>query len=284
MGHHYIPQQYLRHFATPSDRDKIWMYDKCHPNEPKLLPIVTVAQSPGFYTDSDERALSQNIEGPAQRPLDLLRNGQPVDSKGRKAVSLYLQSMITRVPSSRSKLISLLPSTKKETIADILSNIEAVAAKLKVTPSELRKQIDQWDHELDDTAVSDKHPIVSRQWTSPDVVGCLCSMIWRVIRSRWNCFLTSDNPVFFDEGLGLKHPYSEVSFPLGSNVTLHASWQGPQAGLLFVRGNRSITEEINRRTAFNSQRFVFYHNRSGAISSLISTERPHLHTIPWQDP
>ena len=142
MGHHYIPQQYLRHFATPSDPHKIWMYDKCHPTKPKLLPIVTVAQSPSFYIDSDERALNQSVEGPAQRPIDLLRNGQPVDSKGRRAVSLYLESMIIRVPSTRSKLISLLPSTKKETIADILSNIGAAAAKLKVTPSELRKQID----------------------------------------------------------------------------------------------------------------------------------------------
>ena len=87
--------------------------------------------------------------------------------------------------------------------------------------------------------------------------------------------------MFFDEGLGLKHPYSEVSFPLGSMVALHASWQGSQAGLLFVSGSQSIAEEINRRSAFNSQRFAFFHEKSGAISSLVSTELPQLNVIRW---
>ena len=140
MGSHYVPQHYLRHFAAPNDRDKIWMYDNRHPKKPKLLPIVAVAQSSGFYTDSDERALSQTIEGPAQRPLNLLRNGQHVDSKGRNLVALYLDSMINRVPSSRDRLIRLLPSTKEDVIADTLSNIETVAAKLRVTPSRVAQK------------------------------------------------------------------------------------------------------------------------------------------------
>ena len=282
MGLHYIPQQYLGHFAAPNDRNKIWMYDRHHPDEPKLLPIVTVAQSPEFYTDSDERDLSQNIEGPAHRPTDLLRNGQDIDPKDRTSVSRYLESMIKRVPALRSKLISQLPSTKREVIADILRNIEPVAAKLNTTPSELRKEIEQWDEEVNATRITDKSPVVSPQWTSPDVVGSLYAMTWRVIRSGRNCFLTSDNPVFFDERLGLKNPYSEVSFPLGSNVALHASWQGPQEALFFFDGNSSLIDELNRRTAFNTDRFAFYHTNSPAIPSLISTRRPQLHPILWQ--
>ena len=284
MGHHYVPQQYLRHFAASNHQCKIWMYDKCHPYAPKLLPIVTVAQSPSFYTDSDELALSQSVEGPAQIFIDLLRNGQDVGAKGRKAVSVYLESMIKRVPATRNRLIRELPSTKKEVIAEALSNIETIAAKLNTTPSELRKEIDQWDQDLNATGTSDRHPIVSRQWTSSDIVRCLYSMTWRVILSGNNCFLTSDNPVFFDEGLGLKSRYSEASFPLGSNVALHASWQGPEAGLFFVDGNRSIIDELNRRTVFNTSRFAFYHTQSGTVSSLISMMRPRLHVISWQDP
>ena len=282
MGQHYIPRQYLRHFSTASDRDKIWMYDKRHPTEPNLLPIATVVQSAGFYTDSDERALSQNIEGPAQRPLDLLRSGQSVDSEGRTTVSLYIESMIKRVPASRNRLLSQLPSVKQDVIADTMSNLEAVAAKLKKTPPELHREIEEWDQEVKATDVSDRHPIVSRQWTSPEIVGCLYSMTWRVIKSGEDCFVTSDNPVFYDEGLGLQNRYSEASFPLGTKLALHASWNGPRAGLLFSNGSSSIIDEINRRTAFNTTRFALYHTKSIAISSLISTERPQLHAISWQ--
>ena len=28
MGHHYLPQHYLRCFSTPDNPDYIWMYDK----------------------------------------------------------------------------------------------------------------------------------------------------------------------------------------------------------------------------------------------------------------
>ena len=28
MGHHFVPQRYLRHFAVPGEPGMIWMYDK----------------------------------------------------------------------------------------------------------------------------------------------------------------------------------------------------------------------------------------------------------------
>lgn len=113
MGHHYIPQRYLRHFAAPPHRDKIWMYDKHLPDEPKLLPITAVAQSPDFYTDSDERDLNHNVERPAHHPTDLMRSGQDVDSDGRRAVSRYIEAMIKRVPALRNTLMNELPSIKR---------------------------------------------------------------------------------------------------------------------------------------------------------------------------
>ena len=75
MGHHFVPQRYLRHFAVPGEPGMIWMYDKTS-GKARKLAIKTVAQSPGFYSDADEVALAQRIEGPAEAPLNRLRDGQ----------------------------------------------------------------------------------------------------------------------------------------------------------------------------------------------------------------
>lgn len=282
MGSHYVPQHYLRHFATQDDPNSIWMYYK-RPSKkkPESLPIPIVAQSRGFYTDADERALSEAIEGPAQRPLTSLRNGEILDSKERKAVALYLESMIKRVPFFRSILIALVPDTKESLIADVLNSEQTLSADFDLTTAALREQIDRWNHALDDTGLLRTHPAVIGQWSDPDIVDSLYSMTWRVIKSEWDCFLTSDNPVFFDDGLGLQNQHSELSLPLSSNVALHANRQGPRAGLLFVMANQSVIEEINRRSAFRSHRFAFYHKDSAVVSSLVAMERIPVHQMMW---
>ena len=96
MGQHYVQQHYLRCFGTPDDPNNIWMYDKSS-KKFKRLPIKNVAQSSGFYSEEDERALSERIEQPAQDPLEQLRNGQQIKVQGRLAITVYLESMIKRV-------------------------------------------------------------------------------------------------------------------------------------------------------------------------------------------
>ena len=48
MGHHFLPQEYLRQFAVDYDRDRIWMFDKSERSF-KLLPIKNVAQARRDY-------------------------------------------------------------------------------------------------------------------------------------------------------------------------------------------------------------------------------------------
>jgi hypothetical protein len=58
MGHHYVPQKYLRGFAELGNDDAIWMYDK------KLRKftnpgIKSVAQEAGFYSEEVEQQLNE---------------------------------------------------------------------------------------------------------------------------------------------------------------------------------------------------------------------------------
>ena len=67
MGQHYVPQHHLRQFATPSDPGQNMGVRQSVLASAELLPIRNVAQSSDFYMEADERALSEKIEGPAQR-------------------------------------------------------------------------------------------------------------------------------------------------------------------------------------------------------------------------
>jgi hypothetical protein len=73
MGHHFVPQRYLRGFQTNENKDLIWMYDK-NAKTAKRLPIDRVAQVPGFYSDDVESAL--NVEAEIQATTSSIRSGQ----------------------------------------------------------------------------------------------------------------------------------------------------------------------------------------------------------------
>ena len=57
MGHHYVPQEYLRGFAAPEQAGTIWMYDK-QTDAFKRLPIKAVAQEADFYDQDTEAELN----------------------------------------------------------------------------------------------------------------------------------------------------------------------------------------------------------------------------------
>ena len=281
MGHHYLPQHYLRCFSTPDNPDYIWMYDKSS-KEFKRLPIQNVAQSSEFYSEEDERALSEKIEQPAQAPLKQLRKGQQVDVRGRLAVTFYLESMIKRVPHIRNSMLEIAPQAKANLLAEIRGNPESLASRSNLTQAQVLHQIDQWEHEFDSNRLSGRDDLIRRQWSTRALIECIFSMTWRVIRADGSHhFLTGDNPVFFDKGYGLKPPYGEFSFPLSSDVALHGSWQGPSAGLLFVQSNPALVKEINRRVIFNAERFVFYHEKASWVSVVAEKQKPRLNRIQW---
>ena len=281
MGQHYLPQHYLRHFATPEAPDKIWMYDKCS-KEFKRLPIKNVAQSSGFYSEEDERALSKWIEGPAQDPLDQLRNGHEVGVEGRRAVAAYLDSMRKRGPRTRRKMIEKAPQTKNELLSEIKENPEFEASRFNLSQDELLHKIEEWEGKFDSKRLSMKDDLIRRQWISPVVIDYIFSMTWRVIKADdAHHFITCDNPVFFDEGYGLKPPYGEFSFPLSSDVAVHVSWQGPREGLFFVQAKPALVKEIDRRVAFMAERFVFYHRDASWVPKVADKLSPRLTPIEW---
>ena len=281
MGKHYVPQNYLRYFGTTEDPDKIWMYDKFS-KDFKKLPIKNVAQSSGFYSEEDERALSENIEGPAQGPLDLLRNGEQVGIEGRRAVAVYLESMLKRGPRNRRKMIEKAPAKKDELLSEIRGNPEELSSRFNYSQEEILQIVEQWEQKFDSRPLSMKDEMIRRQWSSQAMIDCIFSMTWRVVKAAdSHRFLTCDNPVFFDEGYGLKPPFGEFNFPLSSDIALHGSWWGLRTELLFVPARPAQVKEIDRRVAFMAERFVFYHRNANWVPKVADKLSPRLTPIEW---
>ena len=90
---HYNPKEYLRHFASPSDSEKVHLFDK--QTEIWLLTnVLNAGVWNDFYSDEDEKWLSDKVESPAIPVLNKLREGQTIDDNERHKVAVYVESMI----------------------------------------------------------------------------------------------------------------------------------------------------------------------------------------------
>ena len=275
MDTHYLPQNYLRQFASTSNPDKVWQYDKSK-GEFKLLPIKAVGKRKDFYDGPTEQWLNNYIEGPANYALDKLRSGQDIDDEGRTRVAIYLDSMLKRVPHLRRRLLEIAPEKKKRLFETIRNDLESRATDYGTTSATLMSEIDRLEKEGYVENLSMTDDLVRQQWVSPEIVKTIHSMTWRVLATRRpERFLTGDRPVFFTERIGLSGQESEFTFPLSEGVVLHGSWQQlkGQRTLEYLEPRPAIVKEINRRQIFAADRFLFSHQNAPWIMK-VSEESP----------
>src|SRR6185312_5315839 len=106
MGHHTVPQRYLKNFESPDKPGCIWMFDK-QLNTGKFVPIKVAVQSRAFYSQEIETALAIQVEKPANIVIAKILRGEIQDEsiglEDRTALSYYMATMIRRVPKSRKR-------------------------------------------------------------------------------------------------------------------------------------------------------------------------------------
>jgi hypothetical protein len=113
-------------------------------------------------------------------------------------------------------------------------------------------------------------------------MAAVSQMTWRiVVAGPGNVFLTSDNPAFFFDSLGLASDNSELTFPLTSEIALAASWRGPARKTLYGTVRPAITKEINRRAATSATRFVFCSSPLTWVGQVACKPKPYLSRIDW---
>ena len=278
MGHHYVPQKYLRGFAEAGNAGAIWMYDK------KLRKftnpsIKSVAQESRFYSADVEQQLNELVEKPANKVLDKLRNQEKIGDTDRVHLGVYIATMLKRVPKRRAKAFSMLPDILEKTIKEVRAEIQEWG---NITQNKELFERRLLEIEMAEKSLQSKTPKsiieqIRQPWASEQMIGLVCAMPWRIARStRLDFFLTSDNPVYFFEAYGIGTPKSELTFPISTDLALFAGWQGEQNSTTYIQSRPALVREANKRLISGAERFVFSHRLENWVAKISDNPKPYL--------
>lgn len=280
MRNHYVPQYYLRGFCPDLDRT-IWVYD-IQESRKFSTRIKKIANIHGFYPPELEKYLSEDVEGPANRVLEKIRNRVHLTPTEKITFAGYITVMWKRVPMGKGRFGDQAPGIAaklRETLHRELSeavkkdsSVERLARRRK---AEIDEILDKYSRQPPEDVW---HQVIRAEHT-PRMIAAVATMTWQFFTfDEEPAFLTSDNPVFFFPELGVGRSESELSFPVSSNMTL---WATRRTDLVegYFPVTMSIVKEMNRRTASFSARYVFHAEDEDWILPFLSKKKWRLNFI-----
>ncbi len=282
MGKHWVPQAYLRAFATAQDPHQIHMFDKRECNWTRAA-IKRVAQDSEYFSQETEERLAQEVEAPAHVALTKLRKGEWLTEDEGGDLLSYIAVMIIRVPRHRKLAKRLIPKT----ISDVFEKNRTELAALQSPANERRilavlKELER----LQPLYAADPEGMLKEElrtpWPSEVIRGAIFSMAWRLVRVPPSSpLLTSDNPAFFFSGYGLGADEAELTFVIDQSLALLGSRQGAPGSLHELEGKRLLAKEINRRVIVGADRFVFSSFPHSWVGTVARKQEPDLNRIIW---
>lgn len=284
MGYHYVPQEYLREFSVAGDRATIWAFNR-KSGVGSVLPIVRVAQSPGYYDDDTERRLNFEVEGPAHSALARFRAGSLPEAEDRLRLAVYVATMMKRVPARRRRSMVLVPVVIDDVISEVRELIDEWRQQPTATDAMIQRRTAEVEAFAAKAAVAPPDAVLSQvrsPWPSEQHVELLLAMTWRIVQADpLNQFITSDNPAYFFEAYGLAREAAEVTFPLAPDLALHMSWQGARGSTQVVQARPSLTKELNRRVVSGAEHFVFTAQPAPWLGRVARKADPFLSHLQW---
>lgn len=263
MGHHYVPQFYLRGFESDG---RIWAHDRERKTSFQAT-VKSVANENGMYSEEVESFLANRVETPAISALTKVRRQERISADERSALARYIVFLLKRVPDGRARALQSVPGAADEVHSRIAAELDAAA----LSNPDFYDRAESLKARVAAAIENQKMSPSPELWyssfpTEPNarLVEALLSMNWVFMSSSKLPFLTSDNPAFFFKFEGIGNPKSELSLPLSSSTALWATRSAVQSGG-FMSVAPVAVREVNRRTAHNCTRFVY----SGANESWV---------------
>ena len=280
MGDHYVPQYYLRGFCHGFGHE-LWVYDKKDARK-FSSQVKRIANVCGLYPPELEKYLSEDIENPANRVLDKIRNRDPIHPDDKITLSNYIAVMRKRVPEGKTRLKESAPkiaadlrmALHRQLDKALLENPakEDIAQRRKVEIDEI---LNRFSHDPPEDIWNQVIPVDR----TPLMAASIATMTWRFISfDDKPVFLTGDNPVFHFRHLGIGRTKSELSFPISSHVTLWATRRlDIPAG--YFPTSMAIVKEMNRRIASITTRYVFHAEEEDWILHFLAKKNWKLNRI-----
>lgn len=273
MGKHFVPQLYLAGFADSTGL--IWQHD-AGLNQVRRIALRTATSRRDAWPDYVERHLTDNIENPANKLVKKMRELVPLNPSERAVVARYIYLLWKRVPAFRAKMSGHVPGIAADAKNELVAAMTLARSRSEVDEQAWNSVLSRIEHSIDEFSANPPEEFWHTVLTSQEygkAIDLLVSMNWAYLTSR-NVFVTSDNPVFIHEGIGLAHAHSELSIPISSGVVLWATrGRVPAAGSMEVPKQWAV--ELNRRTLQNATRFAFAPNECDWIIPLMrKAKRP----------
>ncbi len=286
MGYHYVPQKYLEGFACATHPCALWQFDKqsrCFSREP--LPIKRIAQAREYYDSETESRLNTLVECPGNRVLEKLRSGDhKLKPEERVQLSIYIATMLKRVPNHRAKGYKIAPGTLAQVAAELREQIQAHADAGNI-PQVLADRRLAEAREAE-TNIAARMPATVEQhilspWPSKQMIALVLGMHWRFVQTDiTQRVVTSDNPAFYFECFGLGTEHAELTFPICSNLVLFGKWTPIRDSKHVIRKTKFV-KEANRRAVIGASRFVYTGHKADWITELAGKDVSALSRIMW---
>jgi hypothetical protein len=288
---HFVPEFYLRRFATLEPSEVIWTYDTMTADVRSSMVSATafekylysVTLEDGTRLNDLEDFLA-NVEGLGAPVLDKLIAGARLSDQERANFASFMATMYVRTDAFRHQYATLAMNLAQLQIYATASHDGAFKTFAK------RYQQDHGPMNDDEIAFmrdvmrspQDFTISVDKEWTLRAFAACeefapiFDRMRWTVMRtSGQHFFVTSDNPVSFKvprdfqnrlSGNGLMHPEVEVTFPLSSATCLLATWKAGVPTRCDVEPEH--VKHANRVRSVYARRFLFARERDSGILRL----------------
>lgn len=280
MGDHYIPQHYLRGFASSNDR-MIWTYEKNG-----TIKFSSYTKNTGhennYYSPEVEMYLANQIEAPANKVIDKIRSRKNLTEEDKTNLATYMVVMLKRVPQSKIRMKEMAPGVAQkqeekcdQEITKLINEHPDKTELLEKRRAEIKQNLEKYSkNPPKDFWIS----LISPERSS-NVINILQQMTWHFLTfNEYPAFLTCDNPVFYFKWMGIGKSESEVTFPISSDIVLWATWR-KDIEEKYSEINKQALKEINRRTATNATRFVYHARDESWIPKFIAKKNHGLNRL-----
>lgn len=299
--HHYVTRSYLSLFATTDQgkADSIWVYDK-KANEVRLQPIHDTAVIGHFYTfDAVPEGIDRDwlekvfgiIESKAMPIIKRWGHQGAVPTVNEiPDVAWFLACLYVRVPRAM-EVIQIIGEAvafaKMEAAAEDEAKLDALITRFiadtqydrNLTREELKALVRNFEKQFS-VKVDPKYALLRSIDQVKTVYSRLIERDWCLCDSRpfGGRFMTCDAPVNvfnYEDGKaaffgGLGRPNVEIHFPLSPYVCISLS---RTARTKKRKASPAFVREINRRTAYQAQRYIFSSVKTRRVDLLVQDSR-----------
>ena len=276
--HHYLPEFYLDGFVKPHNGPYMWVYEKGDPKIRKAS-VKDVAVQKHYYSfvtpegqkDSEtfENFLAF-IENNVAPVFQKIKKQEILSEEERSWFAIFLASLVTRVPNFRESIeesaaevirrINLKMASDTEGFKSMIRNFEnETGSKVNLPIEDLQKFILDGEYKIK----VDPQFSLSMMTLINDFSPIFHKMNWTIFISDDHKFVTSDNPLFYNDpthdprspfGVGFLSKNIRLTFPVTKELALLATWSRGKD--FYSRATNKLVRATNRRTIQSALKFI----------------------------